>query len=368
MTDILIITDNNGKLFYKYTGSKGEHRRDGANLALIKALLEQYGHSVEIMRISDIDFSLDYKGKHILYTSSETRGGLYKEYIEDVLMYMEKEGADLIPSIYHFRAHHNKGFQEMIRKKFVEKKLRSPHSIVIDTYESIYNFLSVIHYPVVLKMSKGSGSDGVVKVNDEKELLTYSKKMMTVCYRDYHDPRWFGLCNLKAVWKVKESVKKIIGRPATALQKDTVFCNTLIIQDFIKDLSGDYKVLFFGNHYYVLYRENRERDFRASGSGRFIFPESVEMIKDILDLAEMTAKELGMPCISMDIARGEKGCVLIEYQCVYFGNYTMQFAEWFYVRERGEWRQCEAEYEIEEEYCRAVHWYIAKDAAVNEIV
>lgn len=360
MSDILIITDNSGKLFNKYVGPGEEHKREGVNINLIKRLFEEYGHCVKVIRVSEMDFSLDYKGHYVLYTSSEARGGVYKDYIENILLYLEKSGAYLIPSIYYFRAHHNKSFQEMMRKRFSETDLKCPRSIIIDDFDSLYDHLNSINYPVVLKMSKGSGSEGVVKVAGKKELLSYAKKMMLIRYRDYHDIKRFWTNSIKVVWLLKEGIKKILGLPTTFLQKDTIYCNSIIIQDFIKNLSGDYKILFFENHYYVLYRENRKDDFRASGSGRFIFPESVEEIEDILDFAEKATAEIAMPCISMDIARSEEGCVLIEYQCVYFGNYTMQYSKWYYARERGIWKQHEAEYEIEEEYCRAVHQYIAK--------
>lgn len=363
MPEIIILTDNKGKLFNKYVGSPDEHKRSGADIDVIVKSFERYGYCVIVKRIADVDFSMNYKGIYVLYTSSEARGGIYKEYIENVLLRMEKDGARLIPSIYYFRAHHNKGFQEMLRQKFSNEMLRYPHSIVIDEYDSIYDHLESIKYPVILKMSRGSGSEGVIKANDEKQLLAYAGKMMVAHYTDYHDPKYFRISNINMIWRLKEELKRILGRPATASQKDTVCCNTLVIQDFIPGLSGDFKILFFGGHYYALYRENRENDFRASGSGKFVFPKTVEEIADILDFAEKVALEIDMPCISMDIARSENGCALIEYQCVYFGNYTMQYSEWYYTRDRDGWRQCEAVSGLEEEYCRAVHQYILNHEA-----
>jgi len=44
-----------------------------------------------------------------------------------------------------------------------------------------------------------------------------------------------------------------------------------IVQEFIPDLSNDWKVLVFWDKYYVLRRKNRPNDFRASGSGLFSF-------------------------------------------------------------------------------------------------
>lgn len=358
MNKILIITNPAGGLFGKYIGRKEEHHREWVDVQKIKSIFIEQGYEPIVTSSSDINLNENYAGYYVIYASSETRGGFYKEHIENILLFLEMNGAILIPTLPFFRAHHNKSFQEMIRKKFADENLRYPFSMVIDEYNSIFKYLKFIQYPVILKMSRGSGSEGVVKVSNEKQLLKYAKRMMIIHYKDFHDPKRFEVSNLKIVWILKEGIKRILGLSPTPLQKDVIYCNTLVIQSFLEDLAGDYKVLFFADHYYVLYRVNRENDFRASGSGNFVFPDSIDEIEDVLNFAEKVALEIGMPCISMDIARGNNRCALIEFQCVFFGNYTMQYSERYYMHENNRWKQCESMYEIEDEYCRAINQYI----------
>ena len=58
----------------------------------------------------------------------------------------------------------------------------------------------------------------------------------------------------------------------------------IIIQDYISGLDGDYKVLIYDKKYYVLRRYNCKNDFRASGSGIFVFEENIP--RAVLDFAE----------------------------------------------------------------------------------
>lgn len=355
---LLIITDNNGKMFNKYIGKKEEHRRGPVDLVKITKYFEKCEYNVAIVSLSEVDLSRNYKGYFVIYTSSEARGGFYKEYIEDVLLRLEKDGAVLIPSFYYFRAHHNKVFQEMLRKQFQNQMLRKPNSYTIGDYGEVKSVINKLSYPTVVKLAKGSGSSGVVLVKDSKQLCETAKEMMKIRYRDFHDAKAFLFKNNYFVWTCKEFLKRMLGKEKTNRQSDIVESNPIIIQEYIKNLKGDYKVLFFGGHYYVLYRENRDNDFRASGSGKFIFPSNLSDIAEILNYAEMVTREINMPCISMDIASNEEGCLLIEFQCVYFGNYTMQFAEWYFERDNNEWVSKRSDSCIEDEYCRAIVGYI----------
>lgn len=356
--NILIITDNKGKLFNKYIGKKEEHKRGPVDIEKIEKNFREYGYKIIVASLGELDLKRNYKDYFVLYTSSEARGGFYKEYIEDVLLRLNKDGAVLIPSFYFFRAHHNKIFQEMLRKQFGNSQLCTPDSFTIGDYEDAKSISNKLNYPIVVKMARGSGSSGVVLVKNSKQFQKDVYNMMKIEYKDFHDAKGFLIRNNYFIWICKEFVKKLLGMKKTNRQSNIIASNPIIVQEYIANLKGDYKVLFFSGHYYVLYRKNRDDDFRASGSGKFIFPSNLEDIDEILNYAEMVAEEINMPCISMDIAQNEDGCFLIEYQCVYFGNYTMQFAEWYFERENEEWIKKNSGDCIEDEYCRAIDEYI----------
>ena len=57
-----------------------------------------------------------------------------------------------------------------------------------------------------------------------------------------------------------------------------------VAQELLPGLKGDYKVLVYGEKFYVLHRESRKKGFGASGSGRFRFHDVLPA--GLLDYAE----------------------------------------------------------------------------------
>lgn len=134
-----------------------------------------------------------------------------------------------------------------------------------------------------------------------------------------------------------------------------------IIQNFVPGLEGDYKVLVFGEKYYVLHRKNRENDFRASGSGRFSFER--ELPPGLLDYAAKAFECFDVPFISLDIARGSEEFFLMEFQFVHFGAYTLEKSPFHFVERDGHWQLMEGPSTLEEEFARAVCTYINRQPA-----
>ena len=109
--EILLITDYRNQ-FYESVRSHGA----SMDLARMEKYFSNRGYNLKVMQFREIDFqSNDYKGYSILYQSSEDRGLLYKDYIEDILLGLDMQGAHLIPDFPKFRAHHNKVFMEILR-------------------------------------------------------------------------------------------------------------------------------------------------------------------------------------------------------------------------------------------------------------
>ena len=135
--------------------------------------------------------------------------------------------------------------------------------------------------------------------------------------------------------------------------------NKFITQNYIAGLTGDYKVLVFGSHYFVLRRLNRKNDFRASGSGNFAEDNGVE-IYAVLDFAAMCAAEIEAPWISLDICHDGIDCHLIEFQCISFGFKAMSLSEQHYEKKEGQWKVIKGKVIPEEEFCYSVECYLEK--------
>ena len=150
---------------------------------------------------------------------------------------------------------------------------------------------------------------------------------------------------------IKEYGRRFLRRKAgyvpTSLHR-----NKLIVQDFIPGLAGDYKVLVYWDKYYVLARKNRPGDFRASGSGRFSWPEVPPAT--LLDFARRAFKHFDVPVISLDVAMAGDTPLLLECQFVNFGPLTMEYSKWHFQAAGEKWERVEGPSVPEVECARSV--------------
>ena len=356
---LLILTDYKDFFATKLEGEAENTTRTTMDVQRLKKLFEEKGFEVSICSMSEADLSADYTGTICVYASIEDNGQFYKHYIEDILFCLKEKGAVLIPDFKWQKAHSDKVVQELIRASFRDGDLRTPRSLTLGHADELRRIQTraekELQYPMVVKVSSGSGSRGVELANNAAELEQKVRYLTEHHYRDFADTLY-----LETGLLVKRLLRRITGR---RVEQETIlshmYTNKVILQQFIPGLSGDYKVLFFAGRYFVLNRKNRDNDFRASGSGKFSYPEETEEFYRVLELARKAAAEIGMPMQSLDIGCNESGCFLLEFQCVYFGPYTLQFAPccYEYAEENGCWKRIDGSFDLEEEYVRAVTAY-----------
>ena len=131
----------------------------------------------------------------------------------------------------------------------------------------------------------------------------------------------------------------------------------IIVQTFIPNLDGDYKVLYFGGKYYTLKRLNRKNDFRASGSGR-LFPVPDNEVEGLLDFAAKVVEEVDFTVMGLDIGFDGTTYHLLEFQFVHMGPYTLSFSEYYHIWNNGRWEKVMAKSDLEKEFCRSMDVYI----------
>ena len=153
---------------------------------------------------------------------------------------------------------------------------------------------------------------------------------------------------------LKEYVKKALGKYTPF----SLHRNKFVIQNFIENLNGDFKVLIYGDKYYAISRANRKNDFRASGGGIIDF--SPELPNGIFDFAKKVFEALDTPYASLDIAYDGKRFYLIEFQCMHFGPLTVENSLRYYIFEDNKWKCVEAESIIEKVFVEAVFKYLIK--------
>ena len=300
----------------------------------IKEYFEKEGFTVEISSYLTFNFDNDYSEYIVLYGSYEDFHNKTKDYIEDVILWLEMQGAQVLPRFEYLRAHENKVMMELIKKSFKDERLKKIHTRTYASFDMLGD--KEKEFPVVIKTPYGSSSIGVKLANNQSELNKIAKKFS----------------------ETRDNIS-YIKRTFTKIRKINLNNSKFIVQTFIPNLSGDHKVLIFGDHYFVLSRLNRESDFRASGSGRFNNNINLnEELRGLLDFAKLCKKEIFAPHLSLDIAFDGKDYHLIEFQCVSFGFKTMSLATRYFVQCNNEWKQINEGVIPEYEFCYAVKHFL----------
>lgn len=338
---ILLLTDYRDK-FYSTTKSKGA----GFDLQKLKKYFENFGYTLDIRNFSEINFRReDFKEVPILYQSSEDPNLYYKDYIEDVLLGFCMQGAHLIPEFNYFRAHHNKVFMEFIRDIRGVGIFDSIQSRSYGTFEDFVKYSSHnsdINRHYILKDPGTSGSRGVYKV-------MLNEKGRRLINKVSHSP---SLKNLE--YSVKSSLERTQYIPISNNRKK------FTIQSFIDNIKGDYRIIIYGNKYYTLYRENRDNDFRASGSKKF--HSSPKVSPALLDFSEKVFNVLDVPYLALDIGIDESdgSFHLFEFQAISFGQGCVEWSAGHYYKDQktSNWCYKEEEPNIEKNLMTSVIRYL----------
>ena len=149
-----------------------KYKCSSLNLETIATIFKNHRLDFEIKSFLEIIESDHHPENNIIwYTGSDLTS--YKNYIEDILLYLNDKNT-LIPPFDFFRAHENKGYQELLRLKFDLPVLKSHY---FGTLEELYKIIDEISFPMVLKKSVGSGSANVRLVYNRNQLIKTIKSL-----------------------------------------------------------------------------------------------------------------------------------------------------------------------------------------------
>lgn len=333
--ELLLILDSEGKYRQKID------QYQGIEIDIFIKELKNLGYEIEITNYFEVAKKIDQiKNKQIIYTSHQQLD--YKKYIEDIMICLNEDNV-IIPGINSLIGHENKGYQELQRKKLGLDKLESyviSHIIDLEKIE--------ITYPIVLKRPNSCSSRGVFLAHNEKELDAIIKK--------YFLKKDFNYYQLKLKKIMKKLLKKNTLNWTDGKIKDYRY-SRFILEQFIPNLDGDYKILIYGNKYYGLKRGVKKGDFKASGSG--IHDYHQEIPEEVLTFAKECFNKLDIPFAGFDIAIDEnKKCYMIEYQSLHIGPVTLMHSEKYYTYDENKWHRHNEKSVLELEYARAIDWYL----------
>jgi glutathione synthase/RimK-type ligase-like ATP-grasp enzyme len=262
----------------------------------------------------------------ILYSFSQKRN--IRDYLRDLIYYLDDGSNLLIPSFDLLMCHEDKGYQELFKRKIGLSSLPALYFSSrreLDGYE--------IEFPAVVKQTIGTNGKRVFLVHDRAELERAVRRFEEIPFRDRvdlfrrkylrpkkHFAEYPEYSNRTDYYQYVEYVKKE---------------RNFIIQPFVPDLSYDYRVLVLFDRYYIMKRRTRENDFRASGTKRFDF--SMEMDPKLLDHAQAVYKKFDTPLLSLDIGVHGGRFHVFEFQALHFGVSAVVKSKGYYCKKRGRW-------------------------------
>jgi hypothetical protein len=343
MQNLFILLDYKDRFESKFTAIP---YRSGFDKELLKRYFNDYGYEVNYFSFHEIDFrNFQYSREIFLFCSSEDRDGFYKSYIEDIVLGLKLSGAILIPDYIYLKAQNNKLFMEILRDIYGHESMKNIRTRYFGTLEDLIkqkNLLSTGGF--VIKPSMGAMSEGVSSASDFNNIIRNTKKISrTRFFRD----------------EVKDLIRRLRHK---GYLPDSKFQRKFIVQEMIMNLAGDWKILIYAEKYYVLKRKNRKNDFRASGSGLLSYERHLP--SGLLDFASLVYSSFKTPNLSIDVGFDKKTYFLIEFQSLYFGSYTMEHSDFYFIHEPNGWKMIEENSILEQEYARSISLYIQRNLKI----
>lgn len=295
------------------------------DITMIADGLRSAGYEPIITHYEDHDLYrliFDLNIKYCLPATSYLKG--YRHLVNSVLSVLDYMRVELIPALPNILAYENKTLMIALANAL---DLPIPHTFTVATAEQMRLARSKLGLPFVIKDPEGYGSQGVSLV-DSHEAFEHT-------VRQYFRKRASG----------------------------TEGVGSLVVQQFIPGMEGDWKVIVVGNTAAALYRKVRKDDFRASGSHIFEFRRPP---KKVLNCAMQVCRNLIAPWVSCDIIETENKCFLVEYQCVHFGTTTTDKALFhFQLDDKGQWNEIKGPVDMEKNMVEAIVRCLNKEVQMN---
>lgn len=314
--------------------------RGGMDVSTIIEFFAAEGYDVELLNFSQVDFRSEWKNKVILYTSQEDDNLRYKSFIEDIIFGLEEAGAEVIPKFAYLRANNNKVFMEVLRDLSPINAVKNISSRKFGCFEEVSNYDWSDKVPVVLKSASGAMSKGVRLARSIEDTRKYAAELS------------YSPTSLKDTFR--EIIRSIKHK---GYRKESSNRNKFITQNFIPGLTFDYKVIIYGDEYFVLRRNVRANDFRSSGSGLFEFVDEVP--EELLNFSKSVFSAFNVPNISLDVAIVAGTPYLLEFQFVYFGNKTVEWSKHHFEFLDSKWQKIKGEVQLEKSYVKSIVGFLS---------
>lgn len=210
-------------------------------------------------------------------------------------------------------------FDNKVWEKYLLEAIDAPlvPSFVFYTQKDALAWASTAEFPKVFKLKGGAGASNVMLAHTQKEAVKLIKRCFDKGFEQY---RWKD--QLREEWqkycKKEVSIRDVIRPLFYAMksypteyshyhQKEIGYA---YFQDFIPNNLGDTRVVVIGGKYAMAEtRLVREGDFRASGSGKFVYG---NIDSRILEIAFTIADKLQMQSVAFDFIKDQNNPLIVE--------------------------------------------------------
>lgn len=229
-----------------------------------------------IEQISSCDVVI-WKPRFIGITSSQ----YFKEKIYFIQYVIKKRVFPNYETVWHFDS-------KIAQKYFFQyNKVPIPKTFVTFDYNEAMKFSKNTEYPIIFKLSSGAGSRNVRMIKNKEQLQS-----------------------LVNFWFDNNLLKKVIKR----LFKLNYYIDSfgqIYLQEFINNNSADLRITIIGDKYaFGFWRNNRDNDFRASGSGKIDYDRKIP--QNIVQYLCKLNKDFQFDSMAYDIIFRDNEFVIVE--------------------------------------------------------
>lgn len=316
--------------------------RSGMDLQVLRRLWSECGRELVYRKFHEVCLH-DFHDQYVIYTSQEDSGYKYKDFIEDIIQYLELTGTFVIPEYKYLRANNNKVYMELLRRELLSADYQLDTQCFGCLEEAVEE--SQIGFPVVVKAAKGASGTGVFLAKNKNELRNTIRRVS------------------KTGYITQDIIDRLRALKHPGYIRNSSYRERFILQRFIPNLKNDWKVYVFWDKLFVFYRPVlKNRVFKASGGGyeNYNYGVDAQIPQGLFEYALKARQELQVPHVSLDIAYDGVHFYLIEYQCLYFGTAGIVRSQHCFKKVQNSWVAVVNKETVESVYVYSVEQYLGE--------
>ncbi|MDM7926836.1 MAG: hypothetical protein QUS35_12560 [bacterium] len=341
------------KRFVLLTGNRGffgQTREAWVSMDVGKMVraFEREGLKPEVMPFhAVVNGAVSVRDAVVFYTFSQKPNR--RQYIIDAIRFLDDGTNFIVPRYDLLLCHENKGYQELFKRRLGVESLAASYFSSADDLSGY-----PVEFPVVLKSADTSNGKGVFLVRDEAELMRRIRgleRQSLGTRLDLFRRKHLRRKKRYPAYPDYDNRTDYVQYREYALKE-----RNFILQEYVPDLTWDWRVQAMAGKYYVIRRRTFKNDFRASGTKLHEF--SREADPALLDFADGIFRKMDAPFLSMDIGARGRGYCLFEFQALHFGVNSVINSPGYHSRDGSAWRFTETRSEIETEIATGLVRYL----------